>query len=248
MKGITYHIKSIIEVIKQLTAGRFFAYFIPGAIISLLYYWYYFNMADYENGETFLSSIPWVGEYLEEGFHKTVGVINFIVNQIYVFFVLTLLSPFNTLLSEKLDTRLTGQKFEGGLIRIINDLVRMIFIVVMALILEFFFILVWWIIAKMFGIPDSIYQVMSFILASFFFGFSFYDHSLERYQKGVFASLGFAFNNILLVTITGAIFHAIYSLPIVGITLSPVLTTMIATVVYLYYIGKMPHQNREKTE
>lgn len=254
MKSFNYHIKAISEVVNQLGKGRFLYYFIPGLVVTAIYFWISYQASSIVESASFLSKIPWIGEYLDKGLSATLSVFGFIFNQIYIFFILTVLSPFNTHLSEKLDSELTGQQFKSGFARIINDLIRMIFIVFLALFIEFFFIGIWWMISGIFGIGDTIYIVFSFLIASFFFGFSFYDHSLERYKIGVFGSLGFAFQNILLVTLTGALFQAIYyfpyiwELPYIGIVLSPVLTTMVATVVYIQRIKKYPKQSNSIIE
>lgn len=248
MTSIKYHIQSIIEVFKQLSKGRFLVYFIPGIVITVFYYWLSSLAGNIAESTSWLDNIPLVGVYLNQGIGTTLSVVGFIFDQIYIFFIITLLSPFNTLLSEKLDTRLTGKHFSGGFARIVNDLIRMIFIVIISLLLEFVILGTWWFISWIFGISDFIYLTLSFLMASFFFGFSFYDHSLERYNVNVFGSLGFAFSKMLLVTITGSIFQLIYffpyngGFPFIGIMLAPVLTTMISTVVYLYYRKKLPIQ------
>lgn len=253
MKSFNLHIKAISEVINQLGKGRFLLYFIPGLIVTLIYLWISSKASAIAESASILSKIPLIGEYLDKGFDATLSVIGFIFNQIYIFVVLTILSPFNTHLSEKLDTELTGQKFKSGFARIFNDLIRMIFIVCIALFLEFFILGTWWIISGIFGISDTIYIALSFIMASFFFGFSFYDHSLERYGIGVFGSIGFAFQNMLIVTLTGMLFQALYffpyiwDVPFIGIVISPVLTTMVSTLVYLQYSKKYPKINPSKS-
>lgn len=249
MKSFNFHIKALSEVFSQLGKGKFLLYFLPGLVVTLFYLWISSKANAIAESASILSKIPLIGEYLDKGVGATLSVIGFIFNQIYIFVVLTILSPFNTHLSEKLDSELTGQKFESGFARIINDLIRMIFIVILALFLEFFFIGIWWIISGIFGIGDTIYVALTFVMASFFFGFSFYDHSLERYDIGVFGSLGFAFKNMLLVTLTGMFFQVLYFLPytggvpFIGLILAPVVTTMVATIVYIQYIKKFPKQN-----
>lgn len=247
MRAINYHIKAVFEVILQLSKGRFWLYFVPGLIVTGLYYYTVGWFESTSNSVSFLAKIPLIGSYLDSALAGTFHVLKYIIDQFYVFLILTVLSPFNTHLSEKLDSQITGQTFSSGVIRIINDLIRMVFIVIIALILEFFFLGIWWAISGLFGIPDSIYVIGSFLMASFFFGFSFYDHSLERYEKGVFGSLGFAFKNMLIVTVTGAIFNLIYQIPFLGITLSPVLTTMVATVVFVQFIGKYKTDKTSET-
>jgi len=246
MESITFHIKGILEVFRQLSKGKFLFYFLPGAIITIFYFWVNSATSQIANGVNFLDGIPLIGSYLEKGVDTAFNIVGFLFDQLYIFIIITILSPFNTHLSEKLDTSLTGQKFESGILRIFNDLMRMIFIVFIALSLEFLLMGVWWLVSWIFGIGDSIYEFISFVMASFFFGFSFYDHSLERYDVGVFGSLGFAFKKMLMVTITGAIFQLLYyfpytgELPYIGIVIAPVITTMISTVVFLYYKKRLP--------
>jgi CysZ protein len=248
MKSIQFHIKAIIEVINQLSKGRFLIYFIPGLVITAIYFWITYRASSIIEATGFLEKIPLIGGYLDQGVDAAFSFIGFLFDQVYIFFIITLLSPFNTYLSEKLDTQLTGQTFEGGFGRIINDLVRMIFIVIIALFMEFFCIGFWLLITWMFGIPDTVFYVVSFLMTAFFFGFSFYDHSLERYEVGVFGSIGFSFQKMLMVTMTGAIFLGLYNFPYqggtpyIGIFIAPVLTTMISTVVYLHYRGKLPKE------
>lgn len=253
MKSINFHIKAIIEVVYQLSKGKYWIYFIPGLVLTLIYFFLTYRANSIVESVSILERIPFFGSYINQVVSAAFSLIGFIVEQIYIFAIITLLSPFNTYLSEKLDTELTGQTFKSDFGRIINDFVRMIFIVFIALTLEFVLIGTWWVFAWIFGISDTIYTVISFLMASFFFGFSFYDHSLERYNIGVFGSIGFSFQKMLLVTITGALFQLIYyfpytgGTPYIGIFIAPVLTTMISTVVYLYHLKKLPINSSNQT-
>ena len=98
----------------------------------------------------------------------------------------------------------------------------------------------------MFGL-DALDPYMYHIIAAFFFGFSFYDFALERYQEGVGSSLYFAFEKPIAMILTGTIFLLIYKIPYVGIPIAPVLAIMVSTVVYLYDQKKLPIDNNLKT-
>lgn len=239
MKAIIFHSKAITTLISQLLKGKYLIYFIPGLVISIIYFWLTSRFLSYSGDDSFLNKVPLVGEYLVVGVKKTVSIFGFIVDQIYVFIILTLLSPVNTYLSENVDKDLTGQNFEGGVIKFVNDFIRMLFVVVLAISMELILISTWWILSWMFSLQTT-YEIGAYLIAAFFFGFSFYDYSLERYDKGVFSSLGFSFGKLFMVTITGVIFKLIYIIPFVGIAVAPVVCTIIATVVYLYHIGKLP--------
>ena len=88
-------------------------------------------------------------------------------------------------------------------------------------------------IAWLFGF-SFLYDYVFFIIGALFFGFSFYDFALERYETSVFGTLDYAFRNPLTMLLTGGLFMSIYAIPYVGIPLSPVLALMISTIVYLH--------------
>ena len=250
MRTVGYHIKGIAVTFQQLIKGKYLLFFIPGILITLFYLWIQSYTSDL--GESIhLSSekswLDWIAGYLNKGVGAAFSAFNFILAQLYIFIVLTALSPFNTFLGEKFDRELTGNVFEGGLIRFINDFIRMIFVVIIALILEFATIGLYWLISKIFGLA-AFDSIASWIIAAFFFGFSFYDFALERYEIGVAGSMGFSFKKPLTMVLTGSIFLGIYSIPVIGIPLAPVITLMISTVVYLYIEKKLPRLNNELKE
>lgn len=239
MKAINYHINAVKITLEQFSKGRYLAFFVPAFVLTFVY-WYFQNyLKDVNETANTVSYIPWIGEYLSSGVETAFSIADFILKQIYIFVILTVLSPVNTLLSEKLDGRLTGFKVDFSVLRFINDFFRMVFVVFLAICLEFTFMAFYWIISWIFGL-DFIDEVMYFLLAAFFFGFSFYDYSLERYGVGVFGTIGYAFKNILTMLLTGSIFLAIYEIPYVGIPIAPGVAVMIATVVYLYKEKKYP--------
>lgn len=241
MKSLYYHVQSLIIIGKEFSKGRYLLYFIPGAILTIVYYFYLGRLQNYSDSIDLMTGYRWLdwgASYLESGITSIFGIFSWIMEQAYIFIIITVLSPFNTHLSEKLDTNLTKQEFKGNLLRFINDIIRMIFVVIIALVLELVFMLTYWILS--YFLPDAIDPFAYFIIAAFFFGFSWYDFSLERYQKGVFPSLGFAFSKPIATITTGAIFLGIYNIPYVGILLSPVIAVMVSTIVYLYINKKYP--------
>ena len=249
MKTIQYHIKGIIKTFELLFQGKFLLYFIPGAVITLLFVWFRSGIIGIDqsiNVSSDYSWLNWLASWFNSGVHKAFGLLDSLFEQFYIFIVLTALSPFNTYLGEKLDNKLTGTEFKGGLIRFVNDIIRMIFVVILALVLEFVFMGIYWLISKMFGLnfmDDYIYWMLS----AFFFGFSFYDFALERHHTGVFGTLGFAFRNPLTMLLTGGFFLIIYTIPYLGVPISPVLTIMISTIVYLYMTKKISAKKELKT-
>ena len=193
------------------------------------------------------SGYSWLG-WLDSTVSWLLDVAESLNEQLYIFLVLTALSPFFTALGEKFDKELTGKETEGGVLRFINDLLRMIFIVIVSLILQGVFLFLYWIVDKIFGFPEMVDEVVKYCIIGFFFGFTFYDFALERYEKGVGASLAFAFSAPLGMIIIGVIFKAIYAIPYVGIPFAPVLVVMISTVAYAYYTKQLPKSKQLSNE
>lgn len=236
MKTINYHFKAVLKTAELLFKGNYLLFFIPGLLITLFFLWLK-NMGASVDGQTdYQSDYSWINWLTGKwnAFSKgAIAILGVVVKQIYVFVILTLLSPFNTYLGEKLDSRLSGNEFKGGLIRFINDFIRMIFVVILAIILEFGIMGVYALFASLFGftfLNDFAY----WLIAAFFFGFSFYDFALERYETSVFGTLGYAFRNPLTMLLTGGLFMLIYAIPYIGIPISPVIILMISTIVYLH--------------
>lgn len=232
LKPIQLHTEAISKTFSELGKGKFLMFFIPGIVVAGLFWQIFLISSTLESSFSFLESIPLIGSFLNSGVEGTFSLLNFILNQVFVFFILTLLSPFNTILSEKVDTSISGKVYSFDIMTIINDLIRMIFVVSIAILLELVVMGLYWLISGL--IPfDFIDNIAYFLIAAFFYGFSFYDYSLERYHIGVSGSLHFAFSNILIVTLSGVIFLTVYAIPYVGVVISPVLTTIISTIVYI---------------
>ncbi len=236
MKAIQHHIYAIKVCFEALSKGKYLTFFIPGLFVGLFYYWAFSSTEELKESATTLDSVPLVGEYLVSGAQGFIGFWQGILLFIFQFFILTILSPFNSILSEKFDADLTGRKFETGFVRILNDLLRAILVAIIALVLECIFMVVWiilsWILSWL-PLIDLLDPIMRFLIGSFFFGFAFYDYSLERHNIGTFRSLGFAFSKMGHMIISGSIFTLIFMIPIVGIILAPVLVTLISTGVYI---------------
>lgn len=249
MNSIKYHIDALTITFKELFKGNYLLFFIPGGVLTIIYllFTYQTNLI----AESFLmeaddSLIGWGKGIINAGVECFFGFWAFMVDQIYIFAVITLLSPFNTVLSERLDTQLTGTKYNSSIARFINDIIRMVFIVMIAVTLKISFLIFYYIVSWIFGL-GFIDGIMFFIISAFFYGMAFYDFALERDQAGVFGTLGFAFSKPLSMLLTGAIFLIIYSIPVIGIPIAPVVTVMVSTIVYLYIKKRLPKQTELKT-
>lgn len=225
------HIEAFKDTFQAFFKGKFLYYFIPGAIIGLVYVYYYIQSQRLHAIADATDSIPLIGSVVSWTTNTVIDFFDTLISEFYKFLVLVLLSPVNCLLSEKFETHLTGTTYSFSLVRFINDILRMILIVITALAMEFGFLAIWFILS--FVLPDFIGETLFFLISAFFVGFSFYDYSLERHNISTVRSWGFGFKKMGTILLTGSIFSLIIEIPFVGIIIAPVIITMIATSVYL---------------
>ncbi len=230
------HGTGIGQTFSALMKGKFLLFFIPGLIISLVYFYFQYQSSRLETLAHSGDSIPLIGSAVSVVVDSVFGIFNAIASETYKFILLIALSPLNCILSEKFDSYLSGTAFEFSFIRLVKDFIRMIFIVISALILEYFFLAVWWVLQWIF--PDFIGDTLFFIISSFFIGFSFYDYSMERYGMSFLSSWGLGFSKLSYMILTGAVFNLIMQIPVAGIILAPVLCAMISTAVYILILKR----------
>ncbi|MDR0803336.1 hypothetical protein [Fluviicola sp.] len=231
VQAFKHHWTGIEQVAQTLFKGKFLLYFIPGLIVGLIYLYFQFQagraLAFVHAGD----DIPVIGGVISRVADGVFNIFGLITSEFYKFMILVVLSPVNCILSEKFDSYLTEREFKFDLIRLINDFLRMILIVISALLLEYIFLAVWWVFSWI--LPDFIGESVFFLIASFFVGFSFYDYSMERYGLSFFKSWGLGFSKMSYMLITGAIFTLMIKIPVAGIIVAPVLISMISTAVYI---------------
>ncbi|MFT7344326.1 MAG: CysZ protein [Lentimonas sp.] len=242
MKTIGHHFMALKWTFNRFFQGKFLLFLIPGFLFALIF-WQIFDWShSLHGGQENYSSFDWLNNTLNTTVEYSLSFFEFLLNQVYVFFVLTLLSPVNTYLSEKVDEELTGQTVGFDILRFVNELLRMILIVIIALSLEFLLMGVWWIFSWVFSLEETNTFVF-FLITAFFYGFAFYDYSLERYEISVGGSLRFAKKFFLPVLVSGIIFSLLILIPVFGLAFAPVIATIYTTYVFLKANGKLDKQS-----
>lgn len=241
MHAVKDHIFAFEVAFEKLSKGRFWTYIIPSLVVAILFYGIFSFIGGLSEGAEVASGIPLLGDYIVTGVQKTLSLVDALTFQLYKFFILTILSPVNCLLSEKTDNELTGARFSGGITRIITDLFRALLLVLFALLLNLLAMGAWWLIAKITGF-HLLDNVIYFLTGAFFLGFSFYDYSLERYGMSFAGTIRFGFDHIPHMLLTGVLFSLIFMIPVAGIIFAPFLLTILSTIVYVRMTGRIPHQ------
>ena len=232
MNFITDHIYSIYRSFTMIIQGKYLLYFLPGMLLAIGYFYYIQSLNSVNDYLGIVGYVPYIGESLQTGVSVFFGWIEGLSLFIFQFILITLLSPFHTVLSERIDREETGSNFENSWSKIINDLVRTIGVAILGGLMYLFIKLIWLMIAYILGI-GFLTPYMTIVFISFFTGFNSYDFSLERYDYSVAQSWGYAFKHPLHMISTGLIFTGFLAIPHIGIVLAPVFLTMVGTLSFL---------------
>jgi CysZ protein len=238
MKTMGHHFHAIQWTLQQFGKGKYLLYFIPGVLFALVFWWLERWSEGLISPETINHNSSWWSVIWAKSVSGTGHFLSFIFKQLAVFFVLTVFSPINTFLSEAVDTDLTGDRVGFDIIRFVNDFIRMVFVVIIAVSLEIVTMGIWSFFAWMFEL-QFLNPIIFFITASFFYGFSFFDYSLERNEISVMGSIRFAKKYAMPTLLTGVFFSTIMLIPILGLALAPVIMTIVSTYVFLKTMGKL---------
>lgn len=206
------YIAAFNQLVLVLKYKEIWLYLLPSVAISLVYYLLVYLLG-------FIGSI--LPDFIE-------NALNTLLNQGYVFFILTLLSPVMGALSGKAESFLTSTSFQGGLVRLGKDTLRAAGILMVSFCIYFSFYLLWTMLAFMLHI-QILSPLILFAVSAFFIGYSFIDYTLERHGLSVGKSIHFASTNGLPILILGLIFSLLAEISVVGVLLAPFLTTLYAT-------------------
>lgn len=238
MKAITLVFNSFsdsFKVIKDAGLRKF--YFLPGIISMFLF-----------------GGFIYLGEYLSlnlasalENFFKLqeYGSILYIFIKILVwictvFFyylvykslLLVIISPILGYVSERIETHLTGKKFDFTFKDNLRFLIRGIDIGLKSFFKQMVGTCVVMLLGFIFPINLSI-PLLIFIIQGYFTGFSFMDYTLERYNLSPKESLDFLKKQRVYAALCGGIFTLLFFIPVVGIFIAPLITCVATTMITL---------------
>lgn len=221
---------------KKLVAGKFWVFLIPGFLFSLLFWGINSDYYSYQNfGETFI-------EENQSFWDKISHFFTILLYELYKFLVLTLLSPVYCILSEKVDSELTGTTYRFDFGQLILDVIRAVLTIFIALLLNAYVLGIWYFIAFLTGF-HQLDQFIYLAISSFFVGYAFLDYSLERDKVGVLASFKFVRQNKLLTLFVGLAFYLVFYIPFIGVYTAPFLITIISTIAYLTKLERIKRDN-----
>ncbi len=221
-----------------------YLYFLPAIFISFFFYWSVKGGGSIANWLSFMEDwwgIGWVIKAVE----NMISAISFML---FEFFILVLLTPINSMLSEKMKEEITGEPAKFSVSQLIRSLGRSVKIFITAFSVEMILLLMVWIFSFLLGNWFS--TVVGFIVSSYFIGFSFFDFPLDLDSKLSKESWKWGKSNKWMVLLTGLIFSVSIYIPeqtgfvflyVFSISLIPHLLALTATSIYFKKLASINH-------
>ncbi len=166
----------------------------------------------------------------------------FIGGTIVKYVTLILLSPMLSRLSEVMESKVSGKKFDISFKQFLKDIARGISITVRNMIFEYLFIIAGFIVCFIF--PPAVFVVTPFLffMSCYYYGFTMMDYSCERNRMNMSQGISFIKKHKALVCGIGCCLLLILKLPtllgdLVGLTIGPAAACIGATLAF-YQIKK----------
>ncbi len=214
---------------------KLYFYFLPAIILATLFYLSIQGGASISQKMSFMEDWWLVGSIIAS-LTSGIKALSFLFFEIVI---LVFLTPINSYFAEKVQEDMTGVKLEFGWGQFVSSIFRSVRIFAVAFIVEIALIILVWVLSFLLG--DWFYRIVSFIVSSFFIGFSFFDFGLELDFKKSKESWQWSKQNKWLCLLTGLIFSVAIYIPeetgflvlfLVTISMVPHMLTIAATQIY----------------
>ncbi len=147
------------------------------------------------------------------------------------YLVLTLLTPILTPLSTRVEYLITGNTYPLIIKYYIEDIIRAWKIIIRNMLLQMAWMVGLYSITFIYGLPDWIDQVGFYVIACYFYGFSFMDYANERRRLSIPDSIQFTRKHAGAAYMIGIIYAATWKIPYAGVVVGPILTVVAGTIV-----------------
>lgn len=147
------------------------------------------------------------------------------------YLVVIILSPIIAILSETVESILTGNKYAFNLKQLIHDVIRGIKISTRNMFWEYIIFTCVLIIAQFFSGSFQQFFLTSIplVFGFYFYGFGFIDFINERRRLNISQSVYFVKKNMGFSVAIGSVYSLLFLVPFVGVVLSPILAIVAAT-------------------
>ena len=241
-------IKSYIKAGELIFSSTMWLAFSVPILLSLGIFWggealidslkaFDFNTIDEGNGQIYL----------------TVGIKSiFVYITVYMnkYMVLALLAPLLAALSVRTEFLLTGNKYKTSFKLYLEDVKRALIISFRNMGMQILFMVGFLLITFIYQLPGIVYDVFYFVVAFYFYGFSFMDYASERRRLTVKESVKFTRRHVGAAFALGGIYGGAFHIPYAGVVLAPIFGVVAGTIVVheLVDLSKNEHAIRPGEE
>ena len=159
---------------------------------------------------------------------------------IYKYIVLILMSPVMALLSEKVESIISGNSYPFNFWQFLKDVLRGVLLAIRNLILEIIFTILLLLLAVV-SVIGMISPLLIFLLASYFYGFSMIDYYHERLKIPSGKSSRIIAKYKFFAASNGAVFLGMLFIPVIGLLVAPSYAVVAATL-GMYEIRRTGHE------
>lgn len=146
------------------------------------------------------------------------------------YLVLTLLTPILTPLSTRAEHLITGNTYPLIIKWYIEDIVRAWKIIIRNMLLQMAWMAGLYTLTFIYGLPDWVDQIGYYVIACYFYGFSFMDYANERRRLSIPDSVKFTRQHAGAAYMLGLIYAGMWQIPYAGVVLAPILAVVAGTI------------------
>lgn len=204
------------------------------------------DLSDYLSQFVDVASWDFLGSsYIDDifrlGFHIIFRILWFFFIAFYGgFLVIILMSPFFSLLSERVENLKTGRKYPFSIYILFRDVLRGIGIALRNGVLQLLVMIIVFFVG-MIPVVGFIAPILLFVSSAYFYGFSFMDFALERRFTTIKSSVAFIRKHRVAAFVNGAVFSLSLLLPLCNVFFASfiaILAVIAATITMIKIEGK----------
>lgn len=238
ISGVWHSVKAFGFMFKQ----GLWQYYLYPALVSLLFYFFLIGaLIKYAYVLVQLILKPYVPDKLPElnGFWDFMNVFSnisiysisaiivslltlFLASRFSKYIVLIILAPVFSVLSEKIDSKLTGLKYDFSFAQFIQDMIRGISIAIRNLMIELFWTALFTIASIFSGGLALIGTPVLLIISAYFYGFSMMDYTCERRKLSISEGVKYVRRFRWFAIGNGVVYILTDMIPVVGGIIAPV--------------------------
>lgn len=227
--------KSYYDAILVILKYRLWWYFaFPLALsVGIFYLGKYLDSFQYDNFSkakldeiSNINALTWL--IIKTSFWVTLGYLGMKFTK---YLVVIVLSPVLAILSETVETKLTGNKYAFNWIQLMHDVKRGVRIALRNVFWEYFLFTVVLVVSLFFGggFKEIFLFSLPLVFGFYFYGFGFIDYINERRRLNITQSVYFVREHRGVAVAIGCVYSLLFMVPFVGVILAPILAIVAAT-------------------